>query len=85
MARGWESKSVQSQIEDQRNASVKRPRKKSAEEMEREHQHYSLELSRRRIVSELKATKSALRRTSLEAALQHLDAELSKLDSPKSR
>jgi len=36
-------------------------------------------MSRRRIVAELEATQSFVRRTSLEAALQHLDAELAKL------
>jgi hypothetical protein len=75
MARGWESKSIESQIEDQRQARDQKVGKKSAQDIERN----SLEMSRRRIVSELAATQSAARRASLEAALKHLDAKLAKL------
>ena len=81
MARGWESKSVESQVQDQQTTTPDRRGKKSSEEVEREHKRYSLEMSRRRIVSELKVTESQLRKTSLEAALRFLDAELGKLDS----
>ena len=71
MARGWESKSIESQIEDGRAAP------QGSKKIDRE--RHSLEMSRRRIVSELETTKSDVRRASLEAALQHLDAELAKL------
>ena len=81
MARGWESKSVESQVQDQQTATPKRPGKKSSDEVEREHKRLSLDMSRRRIVSELKATQSQLRKTSLEAALRFLDSELEKLNS----
>jgi hypothetical protein len=40
---------------------------------------HGLEMSRRRIVAELAATQSDVRRASLEAALRHLDEELAKL------
>ena len=76
MARGWESKSIESQQNEPLEA---RYRKKSADEISRERQRHSLEMSRRRIVSELQITQSPGRRASLEAALQHLDAELAKL------
>ncbi|HLJ74179.1 MAG TPA: hypothetical protein VKU62_06310 [Thermoanaerobaculia bacterium] len=75
MARGWESKSVESQQGEQRAAKGK----KSQEDMDRDHRRHSLEMSRRRIENELSSTKSAMRRQSLEAALKHLDAELAKL------
>src|ERR1700736_3461051 len=69
MARGWESKSVESQQTDD----------PLVREEPVDGQRHSLEMSRRRIVSELAATKSEARRASLEAALKHLDAELAKL------
>ncbi len=81
MARGWESKSVESQVQEQQTTSPKKRSKKSSEEVERDHKRHSLEMSRRRIVSELKGTQSQLRKTSLEAALQYLDSELGKLES----
>ena len=75
MARGWESKSVESQQDEGR---VKRREKKTAEDLKRDQQRHTLEMSRRRIVSELASTKSPMRRASLEAALKHLDGELAK-------
>lgn len=77
MARGFESKSVESQQADAHVAG--RKEKKSREEVDRDSRRHTLEMSRRRIVNELASTKSAMRRQSLEAALKHLDAELSKL------
>ena len=78
MARGWESKSVESQIEDRQATREAKFDKKSAEDIERDRRRKGLEMSRRRIVSELAATKSAIRRASLEAALKHLDEQLGK-------
>ena len=50
-------------------------------ELELTRKREGLESSRRGIVRELQATKSELRRRSLEAALQHLDKELEKIPS----
>jgi len=79
MARGWESKSVESQQVEQKAAGKKKDGKKSREEINRDSRRHSLEMSRRRIVTELASTKSEMRRKSLEAALKHLDEQLSKL------
>ncbi|HKV07625.1 MAG TPA: hypothetical protein VJ725_05760 [Thermoanaerobaculia bacterium] len=78
MARGWESKSVESQIED---AEARRDRGASltAEERERRQKQEGLELSRRRVVKEIEETRSAARRASLEQALAYLDEEIGKL------
>jgi len=78
MARGWESKSVESQKEEQRDA---RPRRDDVaqQELELTRKRESLESSRRGIARELQATRSELRRRSLEAALAHLYTELGKL------
>lgn len=81
MARGFESKSVESHrqdVEDERESrrSGKRP---DVHEIERRQQRDGLDLSRRRIVAELEATANDRRRESLRAALAHLDHELAKL------
>jgi len=80
MARGFESKSVQEQWQDAEAAADQRKkRRKSPEEMEREKKREGIELSRRRIASELEAATNERRREQLRAALAHLDGELAKL------
>jgi hypothetical protein len=78
MARGWESKSVESQIED---ASARSTRVESLTPEQREIQRKrdSLEMSRRRVLQDLEEARSDVRRASLEHALAFLDAELRKL------
>jgi hypothetical protein len=80
MARGWESKSVESQqIEDTKPRSG-RHGLLTREERERMRKKGSLELSRRRVLHDIEATQSAVRRTSLEQALAFLDEEIRKLE-----
>jgi len=81
MARGFESKAAQSAQEDaeaNREARSKRDDRTPAA-IDRDQKRESLQLSRRRIEHELAETTSAMRRTSLEAALRHLDGEIAKL------
>ena len=78
MARGFESKSVESQQAD-RFERGGRGESGSREELERRGKRESLELSRRRVENELAATKSEVHRTALQNALRYLDDELSKL------
>jgi hypothetical protein len=77
MARGFESKSVESQQADrfERRGASERP---SREELERRGKRESLELSRRRIQNELEASSSPVHRAALENALRFLDDELDK-------
>lgn len=80
MARGFESKSVQEQWQDAEAAAEQRKKpRKSAEQIEREKKVEALEMSRRRIATELDAATSERRREQLRAALAHLDQELAKL------
>lgn len=81
MARGFESKSVQSQWADAEAAHEARGSKKDEdrEVIERRKKRESLELSRRRIERELSETQSDRRREQLRAALAHLDGELGRL------
>ena len=78
MARGFESKSVESQQADRRAPEQRPPH--SAEELERARKRESLEMSRRGIVAELERSHSSVHRAALEHALRHFDDQLSKLD-----
>ena len=78
MARGWESKSVESQIESA-GSHADRGERLTPEQRQLRQKRESLELSRRRVLQELEATRSALRRASLEQALAFLDKELEAL------
>ena len=81
MARGWESKSVESQIEDA-GSGADRGQTLTPEQRELRRKLQGLELSRRRVLQEIEATQSAARRASLEQALAFLDEEIRKL-SPR--
>ena len=76
MARGWESKSVESQ-QDRTFGSGAR-RNESVDEIARRHKRESLEHSRSRVSRELEAARSPVHRTALENALKFLDEELRK-------
>lgn len=77
MARGWESKSVESQMEemaDRRKAARVIP--PTAEEIRVARERESLELSRARVVRDLENAANPRYRAQLEAALAHLDRKL---------
>ena len=77
MARGWESKSVEDQMDTakaDRDAQIK-PRL-SAEDRERHTRAESLRLSRSRIAGLLKSTSNERYRAQLERTLAELDAQL---------
>ena len=76
MARGWESKSVESQIEDRNELRSGNGPRRSLEEIEAAQKRESLEMSRRGVLRELETARSPLRRASLEQALKHLDEQL---------
>lgn len=78
MARGWESKSVESQIEDA-GSGADRGEALTPEQREIRSKREGLELSRRRVLQEIETTRSAVRRASLEQALAFLDEEIRKL------
>ena len=77
MARGWESKSVESQQAE--NVTGPGKRKLTAEETEREGKRQSLELSRARIQRDLENARTDVHRAALQNALTFLDDELRKL------
>ncbi len=80
MARGWESKDVESQVE-----ATEAPKQKSnsgpktPEQLQREQERKDLQLSRTRIANDLATATHPNHRKSLEAALAHLDQKIADL------
>jgi hypothetical protein len=80
MARGWESKDVESQV-----ASTEAPQQKAVhgqktpEQIQRDQERKGLQLSRTRIVNDLASATHPNHRKSLEAALAHLDKKIAEL------
>jgi hypothetical protein len=80
MARGWESKDVEAQVEskdDKNSSSARGP--KSPEGVLREQEVQQLQLSRTRVVNDLASATHPNHRKSLEAALAHLDKKIAAL------
>ena len=78
MARGWESKSVESQ-QVESPGSQDPGAALTREDLKRKQKRESLDLSRRRVLHEMEATRSEARRASLEQALAFLEREIKEL------
>jgi hypothetical protein len=80
MARGWESKDVESQVETAQAPQQKASQgPKSPEQIQREQHRKDLQLSRTRVLNDLASATHPNHRKSLEAALAYLDKQLSEL------
>jgi hypothetical protein len=80
MARGWESKAVESQQEQVRGKDPdEKHRPLSEEERVRLQRRRTLELARARTAADLTRASTPAQRTMLERALNALDAELGTL------
>jgi hypothetical protein len=80
MSRGWESKDVESQMEEaaaSRQAVHRIPL--TPEQLRLNTERESLELSRKRVIHDLATTTHPRRRIQLQAALDHLNTRLSNL------
>jgi hypothetical protein len=80
MARGWESKAVEAQIETAEARAVAKKSQLTPEEMERARLRESLLLSRARVLKDLEQSRNPRYRKMLADALAHLDAKLAQLD-----
>jgi hypothetical protein len=78
MARGWESKSIESQQDDAAAKKSMKPEQTPAER-ERTQRRHTLELSRARLAAELARASAPAHRAMLERALADLDARLATL------
>jgi hypothetical protein len=83
MARGFESKSVQSQWADAEARADDKGQGKREEPEERlkRQKRHSLSLSRRRVEYDLAKATNPANRATLERALEHLDRELARLEA----
>jgi hypothetical protein len=80
MARGWESKDVESQVADRKTVAENSAKgQKSPEEARKEQERRGLSLSRTRILNDLEVATHPNHRKSLEAALAHLDKKIAEL------
>lgn len=79
MARGWESKDVESQIEEREATRAAKQRQRSPAEIERERKRDSLLLTRTRLLTELQAACNPRYRAMKEQALAHIDQQLAEL------
>lgn len=84
VARGWESKSVEEQIDAAESrraaASADRP---TPEQLARQQEIESLRLSRTRVLRDLEAATHPRHRESVQAALKFLDEKLAALEQSK--
>jgi len=84
MARGWESKDVESQVEETRSekpsekpSGEKIP--KTPEQIQKDRERQGLELSKKRVLADLETATHPNHRRSLEAALAHLESKIESL------
>jgi hypothetical protein len=83
MARGWESKAVESQIESaEAENSRSRRVEVSAEQLTRQRERESIELSRTRVLQDLASAVNPKYRDLLQRSLQYLNEKLADLDKP---
>jgi len=81
MARGWESKSVESQMEAAEARRALEHRAPQTEEQIRvERERESLQMSRKRVLKDIEAATHPRYRQQLEAALKHLEQRLKELE-----
>jgi hypothetical protein len=85
MARGWESKSVEDQQDAAAARRVKAGPAPDAAELEVRQKRASIELSRVRVLHDLEAATHPRRRQQLQAALKHLEKQLTALANPAGR
>lgn len=79
MARGWESKSVESQMEEVADRRAPAPPARSPEEIALERERESLELSRTRVLQDLAMANNPKYRELLERSLSFLNEKLAAL------
>ena len=81
MARGWESKSVEDQMDTAQTEAQAAPKKDlTPEEAELQRKKDSLVLSRARVLHDLEASQNPRHQQILRQALAELEARLAQLD-----
>ncbi|MFL6276533.1 MAG: hypothetical protein ACJ74G_15190 [Blastocatellia bacterium] len=80
MAKGWESKAVEAQIETAEARVTSNKTRRTPEEIEKARRRESLLLSRNRVLQDLQQSRDPRYQKMLNDALAHLDAQLAQLD-----
>jgi hypothetical protein len=83
MARGWESKDVEAQMEEREESRRQQADAKllDSQTASRKRERESLELSRVRVLRDIEAAQNPKYREMLQRSLDHLNEKLSLLDS----
>ena len=81
MARGWESKSVEDQLEERERAKHEAAVPISTEAPEHRLRRETLQLARSRLLEQIKAARSDAHCEMIERSLQAIEAELDSLQS----
>jgi hypothetical protein len=79
MARGWESKSVEEQQAAAMTTQTKSKQRPTPQQASRKQRQDALDLSRRRILQQLRSVQSPRYREMLESALSELEARVARL------
>jgi len=79
MARGWESKDVESQVAGKETMAAPGKAPKTAEQVQKDRERANIELSRKHILNDLETATHPNHKKTLEAALAHLDEKLNQL------
>jgi hypothetical protein len=79
MARGWESKAVEGQIEARRAERDMHKNRPDAAQLDTLRKREDLQLSRKRVLHDIEAAQNPRYVQILTAALAHLDQELARL------
>lgn len=79
MARGWESKSVEDQLEERLRAKQEAVAPKSSESVELRRKRETLLLARSRLLEQLQNARADAHRRQLEHSLQAIEVELAAL------
>lgn len=80
MARGWESKSVESQMDSANDKAAGPGRARSDEEKKVQREIASLQLSRAYVLRQIESSTNERYTQSLRQALSEIDGKLAKLD-----
>jgi len=80
MARGWESKSVEEQVQEHQQKKEENTKKQlTAEQLESRRKREVLLLSRSRVQKDLQASQNPRHRDQLNSALADLDSQIAEL------
>jgi hypothetical protein len=81
MAKGWESKAVEGQMQDAASGKDGKKPRRTVEQIESNRRREVLLLSRARVITDLESSKDARYREQLNRALADLDAQLARLSN----